>query len=260
MKPHKERRVLSKWRMQAVRLVARCYRFDTEIQRRIFEGLLSTNKLWFNVHKVRKCAEYALSEGKRLEQERKVFIDWTQNQGLGPENKNSGAFVLTNAEISVGLASHKFSELTLKQLKQRRIGGWPGQLAREWGTERCPSCKGRGRVESGNGLVRCDLCKRKGFVRMGGYDGRIVNGGLWLIRVSQQLLDTLDGKCIWNPKAQAQLDECKHCKGLKCSLCKNTGHNLEGTIPNLEWSAHYNHRREMHLLRMRRFYWLRHVW
>jgi hypothetical protein len=206
----------------------------------------------FDVALVRAHCERLLAESERRALDRVVFEDWTRDRGMGPDNREPGAFVLSDEEVSIALTPglrrgrgmRSKSTMTLTELRRRRLGGWPGRLAREFGSERCSGCDGRGLARtsnydcrvcsgrggrwdteaidqwypcgpcdgSGNGLVRCYPCKGRCRVRKPGITPGFA-AGPGIARTAQRLLDTLDGRCPWAPDAGYQPSECPTCCG-----------------------------------------------
>jgi hypothetical protein len=156
-----------------------------------------------------------------------VLVHWTADRGLGPDNKDPGAF---------GPAPHP--------LRFDLPGGWPGTLAREFSWERCSACEGRGR-EAGswaatrtegvlcecadwtrelgeperaycwgdratlrhasgcsNRPPKCSTCKGSGRARRAHVPPSVANG-VALARLGRRLLDAIDG----------QPSECPSCDG-----------------------------------------------
>ena len=177
----------------------------------------------FDVAAARELGERMVSDGEALELERVPFMNWCMSRGLGPDNRERGAFGrlesycgYCGATIQGGkcLPGCRFHP----ELRDGR-GGFPGKLAREW-------------------------------QRMGGR--RNVAHGAQLRRMGQRLLDAIAG----------QTSECQDCGGCgwewleyveepdypgappssqdartDCHDCHGTGHNLAGVLPGLVWSA-----------------------
>ena len=59
----------------------------------------------FDVAKVRAYCERLIAEADALDQQREVFADWTRCRGLGPENREPGAFVRPLQEWCVAVSS-----------------------------------------------------------------------------------------------------------------------------------------------------------
>ncbi len=198
---------------------------------------------------VRAHCERLVAESEQRALDRVVFADWTRDRGLGPENRESGAFVLSDADIAI------------TELRRRRVGGWPGRLAREFGWERCSACDGRGlhpftwsatqtdgqlcdcagwareigepermfaqgkvlglRHASGCGRKpgRCAACKGRGWVRKSGITPGFA-AGPGIARTAQRLLDTLDGRCPWAAKSGVQRGECQSCRSRSDSFLR----------------------------------------
>jgi hypothetical protein len=122
------------------------------------------------------------------------------------------------------------------------VGGWPGNLAREYVAEqrsrrRCSrrDCDGGVLVGDAREILAAAIRERRmdltGPITDVDKNGEVtfpcpecetfaeartsrafVNGGN-LRRAAQRLLDTLDGRCPWNPDAPAQPSECPVCSG-----------------------------------------------
>jgi hypothetical protein len=206
--------------------------------------------LRFNVATVRAAAEKLVA----LELPAQVFRDWTRTQGRegakdcwGPENKQRGAFVkpprsgppgLTIASQSGhagivfgggpdGRDKVQYSYHGSRNHLRRRdmIGGWPGHLAREFGTIQCEACEGRGRIERleateqggtvdlGDGSFsrgytatrtreRCKPCRGKGRIPKPGWPSSAANGAA-LAQFGRRILAAIDG----------QPSRCRQCGG-----------------------------------------------
>jgi hypothetical protein len=171
----------------------------------------------FDVHAAR---EY----GRRLvamADEQAVFEDWTRAQGLGPDNRERGAFVAPGCLHCPAPGSIK-GAAECRRACDCGYGGWPGKLARA-------------------------------YAKIGAK--RSAAAGRTLARAGQRLLDMLDmldGRCSWAPRAPVQPSECQECAGdgsthyvdpydghiedVSCRYCRGTGHNLAGVVPPIEWS------------------------
>ena len=181
---------------------------------------LAKRETFFDVAAARELGERMVSDGEALALERVPFVGWCMSRGLGPDNRERGAFVSVdddcqwisheewdrrgNPQPAIGFAGEVGIPLR---------GGFPGKLAREW-------------------------------QRMGGR--RNVAHGADLRRMGQRLLDAIAG----------QPSRCQTCDGdgwrttmveawggfsapedEPCPDCHGTGHNLAGVLPGLEWSA-----------------------
>jgi hypothetical protein len=272
----KEARVRERWREQAARLVALALTEDWHPTTRGLMVSQSTRDLLhgmhFNVARVRAYCERLIAEGERLAEERVLFMDWTRtqgrlgvtladglsmSQGLGPENRERGAFRRDPCED----CGERFEPGCRRcDGVGHPRGGWPGSLAREWGTVRCEACEGKHPCERDESLgcqhhrdgshfpeckaLRCKPCKGRGYVPRPGAS-RSAAAGPGLARTARRLLDTLDGRCPWAPSAGKQASECQECDGhgseptrppTTCEACHGTGHNLSGALPAVEWS------------------------
>lgn len=188
-----------------------------------------------------------------LADEQERFEAWTRERGLGPENREPGAFGgwdiddcpdCNGAGMLVGWENDvQDCDCYQGKVREPARGGWPGNLAREWAAL--------------------------------GHDRRAPMGRS-LARLGQRILDMLDGDCWWAPSAERQPSECQHpaclsgrtmlvnigggqirrcappspdivpsghSRGLPgersvedCPDCQGTGHNLRGILPPLEWS------------------------
>lgn len=207
----------------------------------------------FDVHAAREWAEAELRACDGADEDRVVLEDWTRNPwspkgtkakhrgGLGPEASKTWAArvdehgreyelcdcsswdgapdIAWTGDYSVGVRDHHKS-----CKRMRHHGGWPGRLMRD------PACP----VPSWTP----NAARRR--------------------RVAQRLLDTLDGRCPWNPSAKRKPSECRGCAGdgyrhsreialpsggvagvdvRTCPDCNGTGHNLRGYLPKVEWPA-----------------------
>lgn len=202
-----------RWRKQAARLVARVC-FEVHLQRHLagwraecalgesryvvatsgdretavrdaWGGVvrrISEGQVTFDVALVRAHCERLLADAGRRSTDRVVFTDWTRDRGLGPENRERGAFVrcstcggtrvLANLDGVSGLVPVGPWTGPMVEPMERwkpgvptvavdvgeavrcpdclfglHQGGWPGHLARSYGWERCSTCVGRGRIE-----------------------------------------------------------------------------------------------------------------
>ena len=201
---------------------------------------LAKRETFFDVAAARELGERMVSDGEALALERVPFVGWCMSRGLGPDNRERGAFVSVdddcqwisheewdrrgNPQPAIGFAGEVGIPLR---------GGFPGKLAREW-------------------------------QRMGG--GRNVAHGAELRRMGQRLLDAIAGQpsecqagCTFiNPTVRAgskysrlpksrlyRVDPVSaastslptaHSSWI-CPDCHGTGHNLAGVLPGLVWSA-----------------------
>jgi hypothetical protein len=324
MGQHKRNHVLARahWRDQAARLVAevvpvqsytenehwlalacglssgRCTTREAAriaVRRAVSANVLAGGS--FDVALVRSRCEELVAEAERRAIDRVVFIDWTRAQGpkgslatgLGPENREPGAFALPpccRLESSVhvcpkspigtysacdcgdprsfaanpacatcsgsgftprgelyegpcpdcrGIPADFYRPGCLTCRGESPRGGWPGRLAREFGWAPCSACEGRCRIERlemkrpagsmvlADGSVsqsytatrvreRCVACKGRGRIRKTGISTGVA-AGPGLARTAQRLLDTLDGRCPWAPRAKAQPSQCRACGG-----------------------------------------------
>jgi hypothetical protein len=212
----------------------------------------------FDVHAVRAYCERLIAEGERLALEREVFKDWTRARGLGPENHGAGAFGDAHCPQCIGgggfirgTDGHWYPRAATPGQPHDRgcdacdstglaRGGWPGPLAREWGTVRCTWCVSDCPVSR----RECTICKGRGYVKHPKRHASAANGDS-LARTARRLLATLDGRCPWAPSAGKQASECQECDGhgseptrppTTCEACHGTGHNLSGALPAVEWS------------------------
>lgn len=289
MMASKEARTAERHREQVARLVALVLTEDwSPVTRPLRVGDLVPSILGgshFDIAAVRAYGEWLITEGERLELERAVFADWTRTQGKGPENRERGAFVsvetdadwVTRDDWEHGRLPADLDEERMAFLRSvfdratpnpkpedaaaiAKRGGWPGPLAREWGTVRCEACEGRGRTRGCERCVhgiapdvdadgrelaggercrscpRCKPCKGRGYVKHPKREAAAANGGAHLIRMGQRLLEAIEG----------QPSECQACHGLgeryvvhapddidshECPDCHGTGHNLAGALP-----------------------------
>ena len=129
---------------------------------------LAKRETFFDVAAARELGERMVSDGEALALERVPFVGWCMSRGLGPDNRERGAFVSVdddcqwisheewdrrgNPQPAIGFAGEVGIPLR---------GGFPGKLAREW-------------------------------QRMGGR--RNVAHGAELRRMGQRLLDALAGQ------------------------------------------------------------------
>jgi hypothetical protein len=173
----------------------------------------------FGVHAARELAHSLIA----LEDEQAEFEDWCRfEHGLGPENREPGAFVLDmwfyftpvcveRAREGGWLVSD--SPVTIggrawhPAVTPAGRGGWPGKLAREWpGDSRAPM-------------------------------------GRTLAKLGRDLLEALEGQ-----PSECQADECSEgllpydgegefCGFGPCPDCHGTGHNLRGVLPAVEVSV-----------------------
>jgi hypothetical protein len=189
----------------------------------------------FDVSLVRTHCERLIAEGECRALDRVVFADWTRDRGLGPENRKPGAFVLSDADLSIALSPglrrgrgmRSSSALTIMELRRRRRGGWPGRLARDYGWEPCEVCGGKGRAERrtpegdlvwiGPKYERCAACRGRARTRKAGITLGFV-AGPGIARTAQRLLETLDGRCPWSPEAKVQSGTCGSCRGSRFML------------------------------------------
>lgn len=111
----------------------------------------------FDVARARELAHELID----LEVEHAVFTDWTLDRGLGPNNREPGAFTahLSTVPVPDCCFGDGFwvaddgdgwvdaaGECTDCDGTGEVRGGWPGNLARKWATVPCETCKGeRGR-------------------------------------------------------------------------------------------------------------------
>ena len=206
----------------------------------------------FSVRRAREAARALLP----LAEEQSVFEDWTRARGMGPENREPGAFALDEwfyfspkfrwsavdggwavAESPVTVDGVEFfPAVTLAD-----AGGWPGKLASEWSRERCPN-----RCEPTPEAAADDterwhgpddsVCER-GWVPSG--RDRRAPMGRSLARLGRRVLEALEG----------QPDECEACDGEGwwviggldgspperegCPDCHGTGDNLRGELPKV---------------------------
>jgi len=174
---------------------------------------LAKRETFFDVAAARELGERMVSDGEALALERVPFVGWCMSRGLGPDNRERGAFVSVdddcqwisheewdrrgNPQPAIGFAGEVGIPLR---------GGFPGKLAREW-------------------------------QRMGGR--RNVAHGAELRRMGQRLLDAIAGQ-----PNECQIPGCPESGALigargwsSCPDCHGTGHNLAGVLPGLEWSA-----------------------
>jgi hypothetical protein len=136
----------------------------------------------FDVALVRAHCERLIAEAGRRAQDRVVFEDWTRLRGMGPDNREPGAFRLPSccrfrkrvhvcAEFPLGTMDIESgcdcgrTELPpggfyrpgcLRCRGRAPVGGWPGPVA--W--ERCSGCDGRGLCRSSN--HDCRACSGRG--------------------------------------------------------------------------------------------------
>lgn len=248
MRASKQVRTLTRWREQVARLIALAEPVSEhlrggDIERSVMKGrgALILGGGSFDVALTRAYAERLIAEGERLELERAVFADWTRTRGMGPENREPGAFVLDQwsyvhtlpvRDRLVALGWDAGTRVLIGAtwvwpMALRLSGGWPGPLAREWGTVRCEACEGNGarigtgacRACGGEGgqlddgerdqwakceacdgqcgretLVRCKPCKGRGYVKHPTREAAAANGGAWMIRAGRRLLAAIEGQ------------------------------------------------------------------
>jgi hypothetical protein len=193
----------------------------------------------FGVHAARELARRLIA----LEDEQAVLEDWTRARGLGPENREPGAFGVLGWECNVcGLqqpdsydegcdrCGANNSALGWSGLR----GGWPGKLAREYADAMTYECCGSWRREV---FVHdpgpCDECKDR-HARL-----RRAPMGRTMAKLGRDLLEALEGQ-----PSECQADECSEgllpydgegefCGFGPCPDCHGTGHNLRGVLPRV---------------------------
>jgi len=171
-------------------------------------GLLlsADHQVAIDVHAAREHAKTLVA----LADEQAVFEDWTRAKGLGPENREPGAFdPCTGCVWCAGMEG--------RCLIGERDGGWPGKLAREWpGDSRAPM--GRSLARLGQRILdmlegqpsTCQGCSGRGTKD---------SGPLSFDRL-------MDGTSLsWEAMFPGP-----------CEDCHGTGHNLAGKLPAQEWS------------------------
>jgi hypothetical protein len=191
----------------------------------------------FDVARARAYADELIA----LELEHTVFVEWTQTQGKGPDNRERGAFVDVETDAD-------WSEVAPgRDIGIPRRGGWPGKLAREWGTVPCEACKGKrgsmapdyrpevfGLALPAESWRWCEPCKGTGRTPKPGADRRAPQGRS-LARVGRRLLAALEGQpdeCLgwcWSGDSSPGAVPVKDCPD-----CHGTGHNLRGVMPEVE--------------------------
>lgn len=140
---------------------------------------LLEQRLPFDVAAARELAERIVADAVVAGSERSVFVDWTMASGMGPDNRERGAFMPIGCLYCPTPGSIK-GAAECRRSCDCGYGGWPGNLARKW-------------------------------KRMGGY--RNVANAAATRRAGQRLLDMLDGRCSWAPSAGAQPSDCQACAG-----------------------------------------------
>lgn len=141
----------------------------------------------FDVAAVREYATALVA----LAEDQDAFEAWARERGLGPENREPGAFVakgwrcracgaaMRNGDDDSACRACDNLDVTGDDwIESEFCGGWPGNLAREWAVL--------------------------------GNDSRAPMGRS-LARLGQRILDMLEGECWWAPSAKRQPSECTGC-------------------------------------------------
>jgi hypothetical protein len=170
-----------------------------------------------------------------LEVEHAVFTDWTMAQGLGPDNREPGAFGVwcgtdcddPGSRLTCGGYCHEDTGDVR--------GGWPGMLAREWpGDRRAP--QGRSLARVGMRLLEalegqpdeCQGCEGTKRQHWANVEPKL--GGPWAL--------------AWVP------GDARDVPARDCPDCHGTGHNLRGVLPEVEHSPQLRRRiREIYVYR-----------
>ena len=201
----------------------------------------------FNVRAAREAARALLP----LEAEQAVFEDWTRARGMGPENRELGAFAgWVHWTYAKSFAERLAFEMRgydwmggkvwreadgcmwFPMVKGVDLGGWPGKQAREWpGDRRAPM--GRSLARLGRRVLEALEGQPDGCERCDGLGGLI------------------EGECSWVPSrpippTQRPVVGAAVCtpEPFECPDCHGTGDNLRGHLPEVECTAQEQDRHE----------------
>jgi hypothetical protein len=208
-----------RWREQAARLLIRtgaAMRYGEHLPRRV--PRVET----FDVHAAREHAESMIA----MADEQAMFEDWCRAPGLpppgimepvhpgglGPENREPGAFVVSNEWLD---DTEAWAPVDVP-----KRGGWPGKLARKWPG---PASAAMGRSAARVGQRLLDML-----------DGHCA----WAPSAEAQPSECQ--RCNgWGVRRNADYGDPEDCPS-----CHGTGHNLRGVVPPIEWSPQIRNRHQ----------------